>query len=103
MSKLIRKYYVIEHIPSSQFIPQAQGFKGRGGSHVEPGEGHPKLFKSEKAAKSWLTTWLKGKQTRNTYQGYDGDYYETVETTPVLSRKREEMRIVLVQLSRVDS
>ena len=96
-----KDYWIIRHIPSGNIIPQATGFIGRGGTHVEPlnpSLSHPKLFKSSRSAKGWLTIWLKGKQIRHSYQSFDGEYNETVETTPVPSRKRDEMEIVLATL-----
>lgn len=94
--------FALRHKPSGQFIPEPTTSTGRGGSHVEPGPGWPKLFKTEGAVKGYLTVWLKGKQTRS--YGYDmhtGDDWEHVNLEPIPSRKREEMEIVVFELKEV--
>lgn len=93
-------YFIIRHTPTGFVIAPAKGRDGRGGSHVEPSAGRPRLFDTERAAKGWLTTWLKGKVTTDGfYTTYEGDYEETLRTEPVPSRKREEMEIVKVELT----
>lgn len=99
-------FYVIVHEPSGGVIPLALGRAGRGGSHVEPcdpREQRPKLFTTERAAKGWLTTWLKGKVVVS--RRYDPgtpdrgeEYYEDTSLVPVPHRRREDMKILSVFL-----
>ena len=88
---------LIRHKPTGNYLPEAYGKDKRGGSHVEPvpphetGKQRPRVFKSERAAKIFLTGWLAGK-VKSWYDTDDGECYTRVE--PVESRKAEEMEIV---------
>ena len=95
-------FWTIRHKPTGYMLPVAKGRDGRGGSHVEPVEPSvdTRLFRSERAAKGFLTTWLKGKVVaeRGMDPGHPGndwesEYYEDLKTVPVPTRKREEMEV----------
>ena len=93
--------WLIRHKPTSNYIPEAYGHEGRGGSHLAPvpprdaGKQRPRIFKSERAAKIFLTAWLKGKVVVDRYHGgADSDYDEFTRVVPISSRKRDEMEIV---------
>ena len=97
------KLYFIRHIPTGHFIPRPHGMNGRGGSHLEPRENKQdaRIFYSERSAKIFLTTWLKGKvhAHRQIIDGHPGndwtpDYKEDLRTYPVASRIREDMEII---------
>ena len=97
------KFWVIRHKPTGHLLPVATGRDGRGGSHVEPQPPsvYSRLFRTERVAKGFLTSWLKGKVVadRGVSEGHPGndwekDYYEDLSTIPVPSRKREEMEVV---------
>jgi hypothetical protein len=99
-------YWAIRHNPTGYLIPMAQGRDGRGGSHMEPAPASVDtgLFRSERAAKGFLTTWLKGKVVAD--RGMDSgapecdpEYYEKLRTIQIRSRKREEMEIVKATLT----
>lgn len=97
MSNPIQISFAIRHKPTGYLIPVAKGYRGRGGSHVEPCDPkihRPKFFNSRASAKGWVTGWLKGKITVSTYQTYEGDWDEKWTVTPVPSRKAEELEIV---------
>lgn len=96
MQDMTYTYFILRHKPTGFVIAHASGRHGRGGSHVEPSNGRPKLFDTERAAKGWLTSWLKGKVTTEfSYQDFD----ERLIVTPVPSRKRDEMEIVEARLT----
>lgn len=90
------RYFIIRHRPTGFVITPAKGRDGRGGSHVEPSDGRPKLFSVERAAKGWLTSWLKGKVTEHWSGDPDCDVRLVVEHVP--SRRRDEMEIVPAEL-----
>jgi hypothetical protein len=90
-------YFIIRHKPTGHVITPAKGRNGRGGSHVEPSDGRPKLFDTERAAKGWLTSWLKGRVTE--HWSPDPDVDMRLVVTPVATRKRDEMEIAKVELS----
>lgn len=96
--KTIAHYFLIRHKPTGFFIPPGKGIDGRGGSHVEPSDEKPKLFASERSAKSWLTTWLKGKVVDDSYTDRHGEFQYSLKTVAVPTRKREEMEIVPARL-----
>lgn len=93
-------YFAIRHKPSGGFLPTFGSRKGRGGfTHDEPSTvTPPRLFSRRQAASAALTHWLKGKLTVSQYQGYDGDYDESWNYKPILSRKAEDMEIVEVTI-----
>lgn len=90
--------YLIRHEPSGNYLPEPEGRMGRGGSHTEPtpiAEKPPRIFRTERAAKIALNSWLKGKYVR-TY-GYDsqcGEYWEDTRVVPVPDRVASEMHVV---------
>ena len=95
---VIAHLWVIRHKPTGNYLPNAtfNSRKGRGGSHVEPVPAHvsqPRTFYTEKAAKSALGQWLRGKVY---CFRYNDD--EVCELIPQPHRIREEMEIVPVVL-----
>lgn len=96
--------YAIRHIPTGHYLPEPMGRQGRGGSHTEPLPFStelakcPRIFDTERAAKSALGQWLRGKF----YCYRDGDessYEEDVEIVPQWHRKRVDMEIVPVKVT----
>ena len=97
------RYYAVQHVPSGLYLPAANGRNGRGGSHVEPSDERPRLFPTERGAKNYLASWLKGKYVadRGEYTGgpdWDSEFYERIELIPQPHRKREEMAVVSLVL-----
>lgn len=93
--------YAIRHKPTGDYIPRALGREGRGGSHLEPveptgsKETRPRFFETERAAKIFLSSWLKGKVVHTSgYDSLNGEYWEDTEIVPVPSRKAEDMEVV---------
>lgn len=96
-------FYLIRHKPTGFYLPQPEGWNGRGGSWVEPtsaDEKRPRLFMSELAAKRGLGQWLRGRHSKDGYADWESGHYEDcgVAIEPVASRKREEMEIVCVRV-----
>ena len=89
------KAYAVRHKPSGKFIPRLETGKRRGGSHLEPSsEREPRLFFNRLAARAFLSNWLQGIFKQSNYQGYDGDYIDTLQVIPQPHRKKDEMEIV---------
>lgn len=93
--------FAIRHKPTGNYLPRPLGREGRGGSHLEPvepigtKETRPRFFETERAAKIFLATWLKGKVVHlSDFDSYTGDYWESLDVVPVPSRKADEMEIV---------
>lgn len=88
--------YAIRHKPTGKFIPPIPRGQRRGGSWVEPEDGNPRIFFSEKSAKGFLSAWLQGIFKMHTPQfssGWDPPEEEiTVVKQP--HRKKEDMEIV---------
>lgn len=88
-------FWIIQHAPSGATLPFAHGRMGRGGSFVEPtSELPPRLFNSERAAKGFLTSWLKGQVHSWHNVSYEGEHDCGIDIVPVPSRTRAEMRII---------
>ena len=104
----MKPLYAIRHKPTGHFLPEPEGYAGRGGSFVEPvdcGLGHdnPRLFKSELSAKRALTAWLQGKhEPEFGYECDDGyNSYRVlngIAVIPVESRQKQDMEIVSFKL-----
>lgn len=93
--------YAIRHRPTGNYLPRPLGREGRGGSHLEPveptsaKETRPRFFETERAAKIFLSSWLKGKVIHtSSYDSLNGEYWEDTSVVPVPSRKAEEMEVV---------
>ncbi len=93
--------YAIRHKPTGNYIPESFGVNGRGGSHLEPVPAtsgkftRPRFFHTERAARIFLTGWLKGKVVA--WAGYDshtGEYDSGLDTVPVPTRIAAEMEII---------
>jgi len=107
MSKMV--FWAIRHKPTGGYLPEPTGRMGRGGSHVEPvlhvdRMTEPRLFHTERAAKTALGTWLKGKVHHSAGYSCSGpdfleEYYEELSTEHVPSRVREEMEIVPLEVN----
>lgn len=91
---------------TDQFLPNAQGRRGRGFTHVEPtADDAPRLFHRRQDAVVALGWWLKGIVTvsqvpcQSSYEsfGYD-DYDEDWSTAPVEGRRITNMEIVEIEL-----
>lgn len=92
-------FWFIRHKPSGHYLPEPAGRLGRGGSHVEPtafNSQPPRVFTTERSAKSALTAWLRGKFVRSGSRDWETGIWEEddLECIPVPSRKREEMEII---------
>jgi len=87
------KFYAIRHKPTGKFLPAARRQRNtmQEPSHHKP----PRLFNKRGHATLALNWWLAGK-TITTYDT-DGAPIDTY-TTPVPSRKKEEMEVVEVCL-----
>jgi hypothetical protein len=97
-------WYAIRNKHTGQFLPEPAGRNGRGGSHVEPGDGRPRLFPTHRGAFTCLRNWLAGKwvQGRGGYDYINNEYYEgEVSVVPVADRKKEDMEIVPFALSEI--
>lgn len=92
-------YYAILHKPSGKFIQAFGKNQSKGGTHLEPGDGCPRLFANRVAAGNALKWWLKGKTIRTFGGGYfEDDDVENWHLEPVPERKAEDMAIVEVRL-----
>lgn len=93
--------WAIRHNPSGGFLYMPTTYTGRGGSFVEPitfpdKQGRqPRLFMSDRAAKSALGLWLKGKFINHR----DSEDEEVMEIRHQPNRKREEMQIVPIDIT----
>ena len=93
--------WLIRHEPSGYYIPLPRGRGGRGGSYVEPSDlaqESPRLFWSERAAKSYLGLWALGKFYEKQYQDYEGNWDIDAGVTPVPTRNKADMRIVKLEI-----
>lgn len=105
----MKSLYAIMHKPTGFYLPEPAGREGRGGSHVEPvdcsgDKANPRLFQTERGAKSALGQWLRGKHMcsrGHTIPSPDemyGEYYEETEVVHQPHRKRDEMIVIPFQL-----
>ena len=89
--------FAIRQISTGNYLPNPNGARGRGGSHVEPVTASPtrppRLFHTAHAAKVALSHWLKGILTVSYYE--DDEIWD-LEPQP--HRKREDMEVVPVSL-----
>lgn len=85
-------FYGILHTPSDTFLPTPP--HRNQATWVEPGEGPPRLFLSEKDAWSALKRWLRGKSTI----WYESGGEVSGNITPTSKRHPKDMRIVEVTL-----
>lgn len=112
-------FYAVRQISTGFYIPRPQRSDGRGGSFSEPFNFHnreenlirrpkmsqhfvktaqPRLFTEERAAKIFLTTWLKGRwkcYRSGSYDDYDEEVY--IEKDP--NRTVIDMEIVPVTVT----
>lgn len=100
---MIANLWVIRHKPTNNYLPNPpfRSANGHVGSHVEPVPPHvnqPRTFDTERAAKSALGHWLRGRVTCT--RNWDGD--EDIKLVRVPHRKRKEMEIVPVVLVHKD-
>lgn len=98
--------YAIRQKSTGFYMPAPNGRQGRGGSHMEPCEMHgeyPRLFTTERAAKSALGLWLLGKFYGRKHEVmHAGDFMpeieEYIDVVPQPNRSRDDMEIVAVRL-----
>lgn len=97
------KVWFIREISTGNYIPEAHGRRGRGGSHMEPSpnRGEARIFRSRLSAARFLGAWLKGKYvadrghtTGHPGNDWEADYYEDISIVPVYTRHREDMEII---------
>lgn len=96
-SWVIAEVFIIRDKKTGLVIPCPDSRFGRGGSHVEPMDPKkalPRLFYSERSAKSYISQWVLGKHSCVRYE--DGDEDHTIIPTP--HRIKEDMEIVPVVL-----
>lgn len=95
-------YFVIKHLPTGYYLPNARGRDGRGFTHVEPSPSNVRLFGREQDAKVALKWWLQGKLTvtpcSTSWETPDIHDDEDWSFEPIESRKAEDMRVVEVVL-----
>lgn len=76
----------------------------RGATHYEPGTRlPPRLWFREGAAKSWLTTYLKGAHTTHYYTSFEGEGDVAHKIEPVEGRTANRFRIVEVIITQVSA
>ena len=89
------KVYAIRHIPTGRYLPYRKS--GKGFTADEPTVNCiPRLFKKKRYAAVALTYWLKGKWSKVICMGK-----YNININKQLSRKAEEMQIVLLDLTEV--
>lgn len=96
------RYFAIKHKPTKYFLPG--GKRRRGFTHdipTSPTQTPPRLFLTERAAKSALRWWLEGttvvRYVRNSTPWGEDDS-EDWQTLPVPERKPEDMEVVSLEL-----
>lgn len=78
--------------------------RDNGATHYEPGTRlPPRLWFREGAAKSWLTTYLKGAYTVYYYTSLEGEEGVTHKIKPVEGRTVDRFRIVEVVITQVST
>ena len=102
------KRWAVKHKPTGYYLPDPTGRNGRGGSHVSP---HPdsnqaRLFRSERSAKIYISTYCHGKYvaSRGMSPGHPGndwesDYYEDISIIPVADRRKEDFEIIPLEIN----
>lgn len=98
------KRWAVKHIPTGHYIPEPNGRRGRGGSHVDPNPDSniARLFMSERAAKIYITSYCKGKVLHETdyscdYEGNrDGFEFNTIVPQP--NRLKEDFEIIPLEI-----
>ncbi len=93
---VIAELFAIREKGTDKYLPLSK--LGRGGSSLEPtpvSKAQPRLFKSERAAKSALGHWLRGELQCTRYE--DGG--EVHKLIPKPHRIREKMEIIRVVLT----
>lgn len=98
MSQLTIEMFAIRHIPSGNYLPCGNGFRGRGMTWRDPVVPNaidlPRTFHTRNAARIALTFWLKGKHIGANENGYT--YCDGV--THVKTRVASDMEIVPLHL-----
>lgn len=94
--------FAIKEISTGKFLPQHEG---KGHTNNEPTNSlPPRLFTTHKGAATALSWWLKGKHYI-TYtepnNKWEEEWDRWIKATPVLSRKKENMKIVEIRLEEV--
>ena len=90
--------WAIVHVPTGHFMPQSKNYNGNGSSFWDHRLGQAnevRLFKGERAAKIALSAWLLGEHIPEWDDGFC--YVGEVRTVP--ERKREEMKVVQMDLT----
>lgn len=97
--------YAIRHQPTGLCMPALSG----GYSYWEPTtanhEGmHPRLFFTLKSAQNALSAWLQGQWKREQWSGYDWEgipdgYDKMTIKKPPAPRRRDDMKIVVLDLT----
>ena len=97
--------YMIASRDRQFYLPAPIGYKGRGGTHVEPepmkaSPYPPRLFPSATSARKALTWWLKGRVAVYCISGDGWGYGDREEwgLTPAPERKAEDWEVVQVDL-----
>lgn len=93
--------YAVRHNPTGGFIPRSTGRQGRGGSHLEPvppessGHARPRFFETARAARVFLSGWVKGKVISSSgYDSFTGEYWDSLNVVPVPGRSAGDMEVV---------
>ena len=102
------KLFFVRHKPTGYYIPRPEGRNGRGGSHLEPQSDSniARIFYSERSAKIFISAWAKGKYVCDRYisDGHPGndwekDYVEHTHIVPVASRNKDDMEVIVREIS----
>lgn len=106
--------YAIRVKGTDKYLPRPQRRDGRGGSHLEPidfsdpsswpkgYDQHMQIrsYRSLRAARYFLTSWLQGGVgCRRGGGGYDDDYYEENYLIKKPHRRAEDMEIVEITIT----
>ena len=101
-------YYAIRQRSTRMMLPNAQGRRGRGFTHVEPTfDEPPRLFTTERGGITALGWWLKGvvsvsRTVHVSQYGFEEDYSETWHTEkPDTPREREDFDVITVKVQEV--
>lgn len=88
--------YVVKHNSTGQYLPIENGASWWEGDNLN---GTVRIFKNEKAAKSFISSWVRGRVTKRYIEGQDpwSDSIETLEYEDV-GRRRNMLVAIPVEI-----